>query len=583
VYPATSTYLLDFWVKDGYRGTRTGYYVKQALIDGQVVWEDDVAGIEGWEHVSIDAASYVEGKAEVTVDLRAAAVGPVTDPETELIELDVLWDDVFLFGGDIPDGDFESAGGWTYAESAEEIPWTGNRRSGEVRSGNKAWWTSHPYDTPSTAGTWGEIERTVRIGDPDVRGRWLLDEPDGMMAKDGSMFGNHGVLVGMDPGEARVEGKIGNALAFDGVDDRVECGRHASLTSAEGTIELWMSPEGFGDILSILDEGGSGLVLGQDEAGMVRVVVEEGGSAVLDVVSAGAAAAGGFHHVAVTQDGSGAKIFIDGAESAVSGTNSGAWTDHLAPGGVVLGQGPDGFFEGLLDNVVLYARVLGADEIRTRWEEVNPRGLWHLDEGTGTTASDASAYGNHGTLSGMDPAACWVEGVSGTALAFDGVDDVVACGEGESLLLAGDMTIELWVRFDGFVENEEVLGNGFYRIFHRGDWAGDRLYFLYRVAETAAGGDSAWDGWSGVSTETYLAAGQWAHVAAVRSGESVSLYLDGKLEKQMSCLSGFTVNSAEAGELSFGGQPFRGAIDEITIHPRALGAEEIFLHHATFP
>jgi len=62
----------------------------------------------------------------------------------------------------------------------------------------------------------------------------------------------------------------------------------------------------------------------------------------------------------------------------------------------------------------------------------------------------------------------------------------------------------------------------------------------------------------------------------------MSIFIDGKLEKQMSCLSGVTIDAARAGELHFGEQPFHGAIDEITIYPRALGAGEIFLHHAMY-
>ena len=52
-------------------------------------------------------------------------------------------------------------------------------------------------------------------------------------------------------------------------------------------------------------------------------------------------------------------------------------------------------------------------------------GYWPFNEGSGTTAKDISDYGNHGTLYGSMTDDDWVQGVTGTALDFDGVDDYV--------------------------------------------------------------------------------------------------------------------------------------------------------------
>lgn len=60
-------------------------------------------------------------------------------------------------------------------------------------------------------------------------------------------------------------------------------------------------------------------------------------------------------------------------------------------------------------------------------------GLWHFDEGTGSTASDSSGNGNDGTLSG---------GKFGNALIFDGVDDYVHIPYDVSLDITGEITIE---------------------------------------------------------------------------------------------------------------------------------------------
>lgn len=67
-------------------------------------------------------------------------------------------------------------------------------------------------------------------------------------------------------------------------------------------------------------------------------------------------------------------------------------------------------------------------------------GLWHFNEGTGTTASDSSGYNNHGTIHG----ATWDEGRFGKALSFDGVDDYVEVPDSEKLDLT-EFTIEAWI------------------------------------------------------------------------------------------------------------------------------------------
>ena len=65
-----------------------------------------------------------------------------------------------------------------------------------------------------------------------------------------------------------------------------------------------------------------------------------------------------------------------------------------------------------------------------------------FNEGAGSTVSDASGNGNHGTRSGAQ----WTNsGRYGKALVFDGVNDWVTVSDAPSLDLTTGMTLEGWV------------------------------------------------------------------------------------------------------------------------------------------
>lgn len=189
---------------------------------------------------------------------------------------------------------------------------------------------------------------------------------------------------------------------------------------------------------------------------------------------------------------------------------------------------------------------------------------YHLDEGQGTTTADSSSNGNDGTMMNMDPQACWTEGVGGAALKFFGGDDHVDFGAGASLSYFDDLAIEFRVNFDELDEWETILDNGLWKFFHRGGFAGDRLYFLYRIQEEESPGDSSWDGQTGVRTLTELNVGEWYHIVGVRTGNNMRIYVNGIEQNELDCLEGYTVNRDGIGNLLAGG--FKGRIDDIYIY-----------------
>ena len=70
VLPA-DRYVLHFRERDDFTGPTAGYHFKQLLVDGAVVWEEDVAGgPAAWRKVTVDVTEQVRGKTSVTLAFR---------------------------------------------------------------------------------------------------------------------------------------------------------------------------------------------------------------------------------------------------------------------------------------------------------------------------------------------------------------------------------------------------------------------------------------------------------------------------------------------------------------------------------
>ncbi len=63
--------IIRFRERDDFTGPTAGYHFKQVLVEGKVLWEEDVAGGgAGWNEVSVDATAAVRGRTNVTVGFR---------------------------------------------------------------------------------------------------------------------------------------------------------------------------------------------------------------------------------------------------------------------------------------------------------------------------------------------------------------------------------------------------------------------------------------------------------------------------------------------------------------------------------
>jgi len=195
---------------------------------------------------------------------------------------------------------------------------------------------------------------------------------------------------------------------------------------------------------------------------------------------------------------------------------------------------------------------------------------YSFDEGNGTTVTDVSGQGNHGTIT----KATWTtQGRFGAALAFNGATSWVTVPDAPSLNLATGMTLEAWVY-------PIVTLTGWRTVIQKEEPDGPDgvVYFLEANSDVnqPATGVSI-NGEELLYGRMRLRAGTWTHLAATYDGTWQRLYING-VEVAQRAQTGLIASSSgvlRIGGDSVWGQYFQGRIDEVRIYNRALSASEI--------
>jgi Concanavalin A-like lectin/glucanases superfamily/K319L-like, PKD domain len=257
--------------------------------------------------------------------------------------------------------------------------------------------------------------------EPSLIGFWPFEDGEGDTAMDASGHNHDGALVNGSawiPSTALLEANpnTGNALRFDGLNDRVEVASNGSLNAYPLTVTAWIkTAQTVPGYVSVANKyvGGSAngyslhIYNGRLYAfyfrgdGVSYVYAEDPG------LDGGLIADGQWHHVGYVVDDDGGRIYVDGTQTA-----SLAWTG--TPGACTtttplrFGYYPLGSqtlsLDGRMDNVTLWNRVLTAAELNVlrrfsvTGTEFDLIGYWPFDNGTGITATDVTGHGNDGTL-----------------------------------------------------------------------------------------------------------------------------------------------------------------------------------------
>lgn len=202
---------------------------------------------------------------------------------------------------------------------------------------------------------------------------------------------------------------------------------------------------------------------------------------------------------------------------------------------------------------------------------------WTFSPGTiaasGTAVSDISGNGNIATLSGAVVQA----GQYGDGVSFDGATTYMQVPHSASLAFAdadADFSVSFWM----FLRSWSA-GGTWRSIAHKGSDNDQRTFALWieptqrvlhaRISTTA-------DVNEGLNGTTPLPIGRWFHVAYVKQGGELRVYLDGNADGRTSLSAGVVPNT---GPVYFGKDPwyagFDGMLDDIRIYRVALSDDSV--------
>jgi hypothetical protein len=204
-------------------------------------------------------------------------------------------------------------------------------------------------------------------------GHWTFDGPDVTdKVYDRSGQNNHGYFIGGATSSAKVIGKLGQALTFDGTGQHVNIADDPSLAVSTITVSGWVKTrsytDGGGSLLNRRTAGNvGGFTLETGIAGVWNWYAYIGGQWRLQQTTNWAT--NQRQHMAVTYDGSNMRTYRDGVEIGSPNAIAGSINDPSSPT-VQIGKNITGsfYYDGILDDVRIYNRALSPTEVKQLYQ-----------------------------------------------------------------------------------------------------------------------------------------------------------------------------------------------------------------------
>ena len=417
-------------------------------------------------------------------------------------------------------------------------------------------------------------------------------------------------------------GKVAQAIGFDGIDDYAEIPDVSSLKPNNVSVETWVkfdsldSPNpSYPGLQYLVFKKNSrsaqfeGYALLKVSSGTTHYfefgVSSDAGTKVTVVglpVGDTTVRAGEWYHVVGTYDGSAVKLYINGQ---LIGQNAASFALNYDTTPLFLGSSGQSYFDGklsgALDETAIYNRALTANEVQAIYAAgsagkckptatIVPDGALIWLSGDGDTLDSSFRYaavdssGNNNNSRGFnDGTSISPGGQVGPSIVLSGTNSSVAIPASSSLNVgtSDGMTIELWINPDDVVRLQALVewnpatsqqGSHLW-IYNPNSNNGDGVLWS-NLVDTSGNGH-------GISSEVNeIVAGTFQHVAVTydKTTGTAVLYRNGVALKTQN-LGIFTPQTTY--DLYLGNRPtyqyanFAGKMDEVGIHSRALSASEI--------
>ncbi len=540
---------------------------------------------------------YVDGNL-VATDTSLAATGTLANA----IAL-YLGDRNGVDGGDEFNGDIDEIKFYRYALNAQEVKAEFNQ--GSSQSIGSVSTTSTGTGDNSAAREYCVPGDATSCAGPV--GDWKLDERTGTTAKDSSGNGLYGTLNGTT---TWTTGKIGASVNYTNTSgEYIDIGDNASLdfgASADFTLEAWVNRAAAVEQDAIIEKknvtdscsADPGYSLYITTAGLAKFRACDAADNAYNVESTSTLTNGTWFHVVLVWDddsSTGTRMYVNGKND--TGTVSGTITsvgDLSNALSLRIGSESDGgkAMNGKLDQVKIYNYARTPAQIAWSYNQGGPVAWYKFDECSGTTANDASANSNTGTISVGSSGAytaigtcnsgtsteAWNAGSTGkfsSSIALDDTDDYVDLGDQSAMESISQASWTFWT-------NPSVTNACIF------------------CKANSDGTQSAWRFTPGTGLRAYLAStstnygetvksyinGSWVHAAVIFDGtlsgnaNRLKIYLDGKSEPltfsgTIPAATSATTSNARLNSYSNGSSFSRSLYDDVRMYNYPLTAVQV--------
>jgi hypothetical protein len=325
----------------------------------------------------------------------------------------------------------------------------------------------------------------------------------------------------------------GGSGYFDGTGDYLSAANNTALDLSTGdfTVECWFYANGVTAEQPLVIRNNGNIATGNDIqynivilSGSVRVRPYSGTTDY--TINCGTVVPNSWNHVALVRTGSTFYGFLNGARSATTQTiagslNTGTWATYF--GAALISGGGNLFFNGYLSSV----RITKGGALYTGSTYTVPTAPLTTTVASGT-ANALLNFTNGGIIDATGKNVLETVGnaqisttqskFGGSSMYFDGTGDyLTAPASPNNNLNIGDFTLEFWVYRANLTGDVDPIGCG--NVSTTG--------YQVRIKGTTGYVQFLVIGGATITTTTGIAATTWTHIAIVRSGTTVKIYING--------------------------------------------------------